>query len=273
MQKTEARNQATTHIDRMTTAEMLACIQRENLNAAKAVGEALPSIEKACDSIAEGLSLGGRLIYIGAGSSGRLGVLDATECPPTYGVSPELVSGIIAGGDGAMFHAVEGAEDDPELGARDLMAKNPTRNDRIVGISASGNAAYVAGAVARAKSIGCVTIGVTSNFGSRLALETDIPIVTDTGAEVIAGSTRMKAGSAQKMVLNMLSTCAMIKTGHVCENLMINLRPTNKKLADRMAGIVSELCGTELQESRRLLEENGFSIREVVGLFDKNEQK
>lgn len=262
---TESRNPNTTHIDKATTADMLSMIQRENLRAAEAVGEVLPAIAKAVDAITEGLEKGGRLIYLGAGSSGRLGVLDAVECPPTYGVSKELVCGLIAGGEDCMFRAAEGAEDSGKNGIADLTAKNITCTDSIVGISAAGNAEYVAEALAYARSVGCVTIGITSNIDSRLAKESDIAIVPETGAEVIAGSTRMKAGTAQKMILNMLSTCAMIKTGKVCENLMINLRPTNKKLRSRVISIVMELCGTDEETAVRKLEEHDWCISDVVG--------
>ncbi len=267
---TESRNPRTTHIDRASTAEMLALLQHENLRAAEAVGEALPSIALAVDAIVDGLNQGGRLIYIGAGSSGRLGVLDAVECPPTYGVDRELVSGIIAGGEDCMFRAAEGEEDSGDCGRRDLAAKAIVHADRVVGISAAGNAAYVAEALAYAREVGCVTIGVTSNHGSRLAVESDIAIVTETGAEAITGSTRMKAGSAQKMVLNMLSTCAMVKTGKVCENLMINLRPSNIKLKRRVISIVRELTGLGEDASIELLDAHGWSIRDAVDAFKEN---
>ncbi len=272
MSKTEMRNPNTTHIDKATTADMLAMIQAENLHAAEAVGEVLPAIAEAVDAITEGLNLGGRLIYLGAGSSGRLGVLDAAECPPTYGVSRELVTGLIAGGEDCMFRAAEGEEDSGASGIADLQAKTLTPADRVVGISAAGNAAYVAEALAYARSVGCVTIGVTSNEDSRLAKESDIAIVTDTGPEAITGSTRMKAGTAQKMVLNMLSTCAMVKTGKVCENLMINLRPTNIKLRRRVISIVRELCGYDEDTAIAKLEENDWVIRRVVDAYEAGKE-
>ncbi len=264
---TESRNPNTTHIDRASTHQMLEMIQRENIRAAEAVGEVLPAIAAAVDAIVEGLEAGGRLIYLGAGSSGRLGVLDAAECPPTYGVSRDLVSGLIAGGEDCMFRAAEGAEDSGESGVRDLMAKNLIPADRIVGISAAGNAAYVAEALVYVRKIGCVTIGITSNADSRLAREADIAIVTETGPEVIAGSTRMKAGTAQKMILNMLSTCAMVKTGKVYENLMINLKPTNLKLRRRVISIVRELCGCEEDAAIVLLEKHDWVIRDAVEAY------
>ncbi len=267
---TEMRNPNTTHIDKAATMEMLAMIQQENLRAAKAVGEVLSAIARAVDAISEGMIKGGRLIYIGAGTSGRLGVLDAAECPPTFGVDRELVSGIIAGGEDCMFRAAEGAEDSGENGIADLSQKKLTPMDRVVGISAAGNAVYVAEALRYARSVGCITIGVTSNSEGRLAKESDIAIVTDTGAEAITGSTRMKAGTAQKLVLNMLSTCAMIKMGNVYENLMINLRPTNQKLRCRVISIVRELCGYDEETAIAKLEAHDWVIREVVNAMEES---
>ncbi len=266
---TEMRNPHTTHIDKATTMEMLTMIQAENIRAAESVGEVLPEIAKAVDVISEGMRRGGRLIYIGAGTSGRLGVLDASECPPTFGVDRELVSGIIAGGEDCMFRAAEGAEDSGENGVADLSAKALTEADCVVGISAAGNAAYVAEALKYARTVGCITIGVTSNPEGRLAKESDIAIVTDTGAEPITGSTRMKAGTAQKLVLNMLSTCAMIKMGNVCENLMINLRPTNQKLRRRVISIVKELCGYDEETAIAQLDAHDWVIRRVVDAKEK----
>ena len=264
MLKTEMRNPLTKHIDKMTTAEMLKIIQDENYNAVRAVGEALPQIEKAIDAISANMEKGGRLIYMGAGTSGRLGIIDASECPPTFGVSHDTVMGIIAGGNDAMFRANEGGEDNPMAGVDDLKARDLKPEDTVVGISAAGNAAYVVEALKYAKSIGCTTVGVSSNYGCKLELTADIAIITDTGAEVITGSTRMKAGTAQKLVLNMLSTCSMIKTGKVYENLMINLRPTNIKLSRRMVSIVTEILECDDVTAERLLNENEWSIRKAI---------
>jgi len=264
MNKTEMRNPKTMHIDRETTGGMLKLIQEENMVAVKAIDSAIPDIEKACDMICERMKKGGRLIYMGAGTSGRLGVIDAAECPPTYGVSQDLVSGIIAGGYDRMVSAGESSEDSAEEGIRDLSQRQICENDTVIGISAAGNAAYVADALEFARTKGCLTIGLTCNTGSRLDKESDISIVTDTGAEAITGSTRMKAGSAHKMVLNMISTCVMIKLGNVYENMMINLKPMNIKLEKRMVLIVSDImkCGEE--ESRKLLDKHNWSIREIV---------
>ena len=268
--KTEMRNPNTTYIDRMTTAEMLDAIQKENENAVHSVRGALKEIEIACDIIAEKLSQGGRLIYIGAGTSGRLGVLDASECPPTFGVSRDMVIGIIAGGEKCMFQAAEGEEDNYESGIKDLKEKNLTKNDVVVGISAAGNAQYVIGALDYANELGCETIGITSNEDTLITKSAKISIVTDTGAEVITGSTRMKAGTAQKLILNMLSTVAMIKLGNVYENMMINLRPTNDKLTLRMVRIVTEITGVSEDEARKLLEESNWSIRDAVQRHSEN---
>ena len=268
--KTEMRNPNTTYIDRMTTAEMLDAIQKENENAVMAVRDALGEIEIACDIIAERLSEGGRLIYVGAGTSGRLGVLDASECPPTFGVSKEMVIGIIAGGEKCMFQAAEGAEDNYQSGIKDLKDKNLTKNDVVVGISAAGNAQYVIGALDYAGELGCETIGITSNGDTLITKSAKISIITDTGSEVITGSTRMKAGTAQKLILNMLSTVAMIKLGNVYENLMINLRPTNDKLTRRMVRIVTEITGLGEDEARKLLDESNWNIREAVQKHNKN---
>ncbi len=264
MNRTEMRNPNTMNIDKESAEGVLRLIQEENHNAVRAIDEAMPSIVKAAECIEEGLRAGGRLIYIGAGTSGRLGVIDATECPPTYGVPPEMVVGIIAGGRERVFSSSENEEDKADSGIRDLKALNLTPNDRVMGISAAGNAAYVADALAYARSIGCKTIGFSCNYGSRLDLESDISIVTDTGPEAVTGSTRMKAGAAQKMVTCMLSTCVMIRLGNVYENMMVNLRPYNEKLTQRMVNIVSEIVHCDEAAAKAYLEENNWSIKEVI---------
>lgn len=264
MQKTEMRNPDTMNIDKMDTGEILHVINRENMNSVMAVERAIGKIEEACEAIISGLEGGGRLFYVGAGTSGRLGIVDAAECPPTFGVSQGLVTGIIAGGKESMFAASEGAEDNYGAGAEDLGKYDLRECDTVVGISAAGNAEYILGALAFAKEKACKTIGITCNEGSKLDMAADISIVTDTGAEVITGSTRMKAGTAQKLVLNMLSTTAMIKTGKVYENLMINLKPSNKKLTIRMEGIVTEVLGCDRKRARELLEENDWNLRTIL---------
>ena len=230
---TEKINPATRHIDECTTLDAVKLINAEDKKIAAAVEVVLPEVARAVDVIAEKLSRGGRLFYIGAGTSGRLGVLDASECPPTFGVSPEMVQGLIAGGDGALRRAVEGAEDNRSLAAQDLTAKNFCAADVLVGITASGRTPYVLGGVDFAKKIGAVTVGVSCVENSALAEVVDIAITPVTGAEALTGSTRMKAGTATKMVLNMLTTATMIKLGKVRGNLMVCVQATNDKLRDR----------------------------------------
>lgn len=268
MLKTEMRNQKTTHIDKMSTLDMVKIMNEENYNAVKAVEDVSNQIEKAIDIAGEALNNGGRIFYIGAGTSGRLGVMDAAECPPTFGVSRDTVVGIIAGGEKCMVMAAENEEDNPVKGVEDFMSHNPTSKDVLIGISASGGAAYVLSAIKKAKELGCKTVGVTSNE-SLLSSESDVGIITDTGAEVVTGSTRMKAGTAQKLVLNMISTGAMIKSGKVYENLMINLRPTNIKLRGRMLRITSNIIGESEEICEKLLEQNEWSIRKVVESYNK----
>ena len=273
MLKTEMRNASTTHIDRMSTAEMVRIIQDENVNAAMSIEKALSSIERAIDAIAERMAKGGRLFYIGCGTSGRLGVLDASECPPTYGVPYDLVIGIIAGGDGALRKAVEGAEDSHEAGYGDISSYNITELDSIVGISVAGGAQYVLGAFAKAREVGALIISLSSNEDTPIERAADIGIITDTGAEVITGSTRMKAGSAHKMVLNMISTAVMVRLGHVYENMMINLRPSNVKLRDRMIRILREITELSYDRCEKLLDENEFSLHLALRSQENNCEK
>ena len=269
MLKTELRNPKTTNIDKMSTYEMVRVMQDENVNAAMAIEGALGSVEKAIDAIYERMSRGGRLFYMGCGTSGRLGVLDASECPPTYGVPHGLVVGIIAGGDGAIRKAVEGAEDSREAGYRDIELQNITELDSVVGISVAGGAQYVLGAFQKAREAGALIISLSSNENSLIERSADIAIVTDTGAEVVTGSTRMKAGSAHKMVLNMISTAVMVKLGHVYENMMINLRPSNVKLRDRMIRILREITELPYDECEKLLEENEFSLKKALKALEE----
>ncbi|MBQ8743469.1 MAG: N-acetylmuramic acid 6-phosphate etherase [Clostridia bacterium] len=273
MLKTEMRNPSTTHIDRMSTAEMVRIIQDENVNATMSIEKALSSIERAIDAIAERMAKGGRLFYIGCGTSGRLGVLDASECPPTYGVPYDLVIGIIAGGDGALRKAVEGAEDSHEAGYGDISFYNITELDSIVGISVAGGAQYVLGAFAKAREVGALIISLSSNEDTPIERAADIGIISDTGAEVITGSTRMKAGSAHKMVLNMISTAVMVRLGHVYENMMINLRPSNVKLRDRMIRILREITELSYDRCEKLLNENEFSLHLALRSQENNYEK
>ena len=269
MSGTEERNIKSMHLDKMSTEEIISLIQEENYNAVKSLDKELENITIACDAIINGMENGGRLIYVGAGTSGRLGVVDASECPPTYGVSQDLVIGIIAGGKDKMFVSSEGAEDNYEAGKEDLEKYNLNKNDVVVGISAAGNAAYIVAAIEYAKKIGCKTVGLACNSNCELVKKADISIVTETGAEVVTGSTRMKAGTAQKLVLNMLSTTAMIRTGKVYENLMINLKPSNVKLRKRMINIVCEILKCDEHESETLLQENDWNIKKIVEKIKK----
>ena len=266
MLKTEMRNPKSTHIDQMSTIDMVKLMSEENYVAVKAVEDACDDIAKAVDAISASMEQGGRLYYIGAGTSGRLGVLDASECPPTFGVPYDLVTGIIAGGYECLVKAGEGGEDKRESGIYDIESR-VVAGDVVVGISAAGGAAYVVGAIERAKELGCVTVAVTSNDDSALAKTADICIYTDTGAEIITGSTRLKAGTAQKLVLNILTTASMVKTGKVYENLMINLSPTNEKLRRRVISIVKDICEVDEAKAVELLEANGWNIRASVNAY------
>jgi N-acetylmuramic acid 6-phosphate etherase len=238
----------------------LRALSREDATVALAVRRELPQIALAVDAIAKSLRGGGTLFYIGAGTSGRLAVLDAAECPPTFGTPPGMVRAIIAGGERALRHAVEGAEDSAADGARDLRRAGVSRGDVVVGIAASGATAYVLGALACARRRGAVTVGVTSNSRSPVARKARISISPDTGPEVIAGSTRMKAGTAQKMVLNMLSTAAMVRLGRVYENWMVHVALTNQKLRRRGARILEEAAGVSLSTAEHALRQAGHNL-------------
>lgn len=264
MLKTEMRNPKTTHIDKMSTLEMLKVINEENKNAVLAVENELDSIGKAVDALADALKNGGRMFAMGAGTSGRLAVADAAECPPTYGVPKDTFVGIIAGGDSCLRSAQEKVEDIGNCGVEDLKAHGLTSKDVVIGISAAGGASYVLQALRYAQSLGCTTIGITSNKGTELDLLADISICPDTGPEVVTGSTRMKAGTAQKLILNMLSTCAMIKNGHVYENLMINLKPSNAKLRQRIINIVTEITKVSADTAVEALDAHQWNIRETI---------
>jgi N-acetylmuramic acid 6-phosphate etherase len=261
---TEARNPASEHLDELSTLEMLTVINAEDAKVAGAVHAELPQIAKAVDAIAERFAQGGRLFYIGAGTSGRLGVLDASECPPTFSVSATLVQGLIAGGDRALRLSSEHSEDSTEEGAADLAAAGFTASDTLVGIAASGRTPYVLGAMAYAKQLGAITIGLSCAPNSALAHAADIAITPATGAEVLTGSTRMKAGTATKLVLNMLSTGVMVRTGATYGNLMVNVRPTNAKLVDRAHRIIAAATGCDLATAATLLEASGNSVKTAI---------
>ena len=259
---TEYRNENTKNIDLLSTIDIVRKINDEDKLVALAIEDELPNIAKAVDIIAKQFLIGGRLYYFGAGTSGRIGVLDASECPPTFGVSPDMVQGIIAGGDKALKNAVEGAEDNFELGEQD--ASILTDKDVCVAISASGNPKYLLGVLSKAEQNGCKTIAVTCNHNALILEDSGLGICVEVGPEVIAGSSRMKAGSVQKMVLNMLSTGAMIKIGKTYENFMIDLMPTNEKLKDRAIRIVSEIAGVNSSKALQTLIDSDWKVKTAI---------
>jgi N-acetylmuramic acid 6-phosphate etherase len=261
---TEQRNPASTNIDRLPTAELLRVINREDQTVALAVEKEIPRIVQAIDGIVERFSRGGRLYYLGAGTSGRLGVLDAAECPPTFGVSADRVQAIVAGGDPAVFRAAEGAEDRTENGEADLRSKGLGAADAVVGISASGRTPYVLGGLAYARSLGALTVGLTTNPESELAVHAEILIAPVTGPEVITGSTRMKSGTAQKLVLNMISTAVMEKMGYVLGNLMVNVQLKSEKLVDRGRRIIEDVTGCSATDAAEALAAAGNNVRLAI---------
>jgi N-acetylmuramic acid 6-phosphate etherase len=260
---TEQENPSSFAIDSLSTADMLRVINAADQEVALAVEREIPQITRAVDGIVERIQNGGRLFYLGAGTSGRLGVLDASECPPTFHTPPELVQGLIAGGDRALRHSVEQAEDDPEQGKRDLLSHGFSAGDALVGIAASGRTPYVLGGLELGRSIGTLTIGLSCVPRSKVAELCDIPITPTPGPEIITGSTRMRAGTATKLVLNMLSTGTMIRLGYVYGNLMVNVQPTNHKLTDRARRIIAKITGVSYDEASKLLSEAG-SVRAAV---------
>jgi N-acetylmuramic acid 6-phosphate etherase len=260
---TEQQNSASRQIDSLATIDVLGVMNDADREVAHAVERELPNIARAVDAIVERIDGGGRLFYIGAGTSGRLGVLDASECPPTFQTPPELVQGIIAGGDAALRRSIEGAEDDPEQAKHDLEARNFSGADALVGIAASGRTPYVLGALELARSLGAVSIGVSCVPDSQVAGACDIAITPVPGPEIVTGSTRLRAGTATKLVLNMLSTATMIRLGYVYGNLMVNVQPSNGKLVDRARRIISQIAGVSYDEAARLLAESG-SVRTAI---------
>ncbi|ASQ91876.1 N-acetylmuramic acid 6-phosphate etherase [Streptomyces sp. 11-1-2] len=242
---TEARNERTTELDRMPVSELLSVMNAEDQSVALAVRDALPQIGAAVEAVSESLRRGGRLIYLGAGTSGRIGLLDAVECPPTFGTSPEQVVGLLSGGPGAFVVAVEGAEDQPARAVDDLKEIGVNDCDTVVGLAASGRTPYVVGGLKHAAAQGAVTVSVACNRDTVVSRYADIPIEVPTGPEVLTGSTRLKGGTAEKMVCNMLSTASMVQVGKVYGNLMVDVRASNEKLVDRARRIVVEATGTD----------------------------
>ncbi|HET9802811.1 MAG TPA: N-acetylmuramic acid 6-phosphate etherase [Candidatus Acidoferrum sp.] len=261
---TEQRNPASTNFDRMSALEMVRLMNREDQKVARAVERVVPEIARAVDEIVKRLQSGGRLIYAGAGTSGRLAILDASECPPTFGVSRGQVQALIAGGRRAIVSAVEGAEDSTANAARDLRRKKLSKRDVVVGVAASATTPYVLGAVKYAKKVGAAAIGVAANRVGPLKKLTDIFIGAEVGPEVLTGSTRLKAGTAQKMVLNMLSTGTMVRLGHAYENLLIDMERTNRKLEERTIRILTEASGASVSAAQQALRAAGHDMR--VGL-------
>ena len=267
---TEQSNPNSSRIDSLSTVDMLTTINQEDAKVALAVQKAIPQIAEAVDIIANALRHGGRLIYVGAGTSGRLGILDAVECVPTFSTPPELVRGIIAGGETALVDAVEGAEDHPEHGKRDLIARNLTKADVVCGIAASGQTPYVIGALEYAKEIEAKTIAIACNIPSAILNIAHIAIGVEVGPEVITGSTRMKSGTAQKMVLNMLSTGTMVKLGKVYGNLMVDVKVTNQKLADRARRLVMQLTDADEDTAQALLEQSNNEVKTAIVMRKNN---
>lgn len=261
---TEARNEATKKIDQVSTLEMVTLINQEDQKVAQAIEKVLPQIAAAIDAAAERFKKGGRLIYCGAGTSGRLGALDAIELTPTYSVSPERAFGILAGGEKAMYQAIEGAEDSKELAIEDLTQHQLTARDVVIAIAASGRTPYAVSAIEYGKKVGALTISVTCNNQSPMNQLAEIGIAPIVGPEVITGSTRMKAGSAQKMVLNMFSTGIMVKVGNIYQNFMVNVQPTNEKLMQRATNIIKEAAEIEESQAKEYLEAAQLEVAPAI---------
>ena len=268
---TEYRNLNTKNIDLLSTIDIVRKINEEDRLVAMAIEDETPNIARAVDIIAKQFLMGGKLYYYGAGTSGRIGILDASECPPTFGVSPDMVNGIIAGGDKAIRYAVEGAEDNFDIGQKD--AEILTNKDVCVAISASGNPKYLRGVLAKAEEIGAKTIAITCNHEALILEDAGLGICVEVGPEVIAGSSRMKAGTAQKMILNMLSTGAMIKIGKTYENFMIDLMPTNEKLKDRAIRIVSEIADVNHAQAFQSLIDSEWKVKTSIIMLKCNLSK
>lgn len=261
---TEGRNENTMELDRMTPLEIVTVMNREDEQVTKAIRPHLAEIARAAEWGIGALSGGGRIFYMGAGTSGRLGVLDASECPPTFGVSPDTVVGLIAGGEKAFTRAVEGAEDNRELGMQDLRDHGLSERDLVIGLAASGRTPYVLGGISYAGSIGCHTVAITCNADSEMSRTAELGIDVVTGPEVLTGSTRLKAGTAQKMILNMISTSVMVGMGKAYQNLMVDVMQTNEKLRARALRIVMEATGADKKEAGEMLEKAGGSCKTAI---------
>lgn len=270
MQKTTESTSKYRHLEKMQTRELLENINKEDQSVPQVVGKCIPEIEKLVNQISDKMLSGGRLFYIGAGTSGRLGILDASECPPTFGVGHDLVIGLIAGGDGAIRKAAEFAEDDTQQGWKDLLEFNISENDTLVGIAASGSTPYVVGALNTAQKNGISTACITCNESAEVIKYSDHPIVAVTGSEFVTGSTRMKAGTAQKLILNMISTSVMIKLGRVEDNKMVDMQLSNEKLVDRGTKMVAEALNINYKNAKQLLLDHG-SVRNAIASQNRSE--
>lgn len=261
---TEKRNPATLELDTMTALEIATVMNQEDRRVPLAIEAALPQIARTIEAVETAFRAGGRLFYTGAGTSGRLGVLDASECPPTFGVDPGMVVGLIAGGDRALRFPIEGAEDDRELGRRDLQEKGLCAKDVLVGIAASGRTPYVLGGLEYAKSLGCATAAIACNKGSAVGQAADIAIEVEVGPEVLTGSTRLKSGTAQKLILNMISTGAMVRIGKAYQNLMVDVVQSNEKLQTRAENIVMEATGADRSTARTTIDAAGGRVKTAI---------
>ncbi|WP_096274259.1 N-acetylmuramic acid 6-phosphate etherase [Paucisalibacillus globulus] len=261
---TEQRNENSVRLDQMPTLEIIQTINNEDKSIAEAVEAVLPNITIAIDQISKALMGGGRLFYVGAGTSGRLGILDAVECPPTFMTSPSMIQPIIAGGNGAVYKAVEGAEDDEAQGKEDIKGRDLTDKDVVIGITASGRTPYAIGALKYANEVGAYTVSLTCNHNSLISTFADCSIEVIVGPEVLSGSTRMKAATAHKMILNMISTTTMIKLGKVYENLMVDVRVSNFKLLERAKSILMEITGSSYEEATQLLTEANNEVKPAI---------
>ena len=267
---TEDRNPISYDLDLKSTREILEIINTEDQKIAYKVKDAMDQIEALVDELINTFANGGRLFYLGAGTSGRLGVLDASETVPTFSVDPKMVTGLIAGGDDALRNPIENAEDSKEAAKADLKKENLTSNDFVIGIAASGRTPYSIGAIEYAREIGAKTGSIACNKNAKISEYSDYPIEVETGAEVLSGSTRMKAGTATKMVLNMITTTAMIKIGKVYDNLMVDLKPTNEKLVDRATKIISEISGYDYESSKKILSKADNNVKAAIIMATKN---
>ncbi len=264
---TESRNRNTMNLDCMTSLEIVRAMNREDESVPLAIRDHLEEIARIADWGKESLGRGGRIFYMGAGTSGRLGVLDASECPPTFGVSPDLVTGLIAGGEKALIRAVEGAEDDRELGRKDLEEHGLTEKDLVIGLAASGRTPYVLGGLEYARRLGCHTAAVSCNAGCEMSRTAELGIEVVVGPEVLTGSTRLKAGTAQKMILNMISTAVMVGTGRAYQNLMVDLVQSNEKLHGRAVQIVMEATGADRETAEETLDHAGGHCKTAVTML------